>query len=101
MDIFQCSYIIEDIPSPTEIFETTIKTPTLKLEMGNILILVEIMMVISVSTASCERNFSHMNNEKTSLRTKLSNSKLNDILRVNLSGISLKKFDASFPLELC
>ena len=66
MDIFQRRSVIEDIPSPTEIFETIIKTPTLKLEMGNILILVEIMMVISVSTASCERGFSHMNNEKTS-----------------------------------
>ena len=40
-------------------------------EFKALLPILEIMLTISVSTASCERGFSAMNRQKTSLRTRL------------------------------
>ena len=87
-------------PNPYEIYSGILKTPSLTDEMENILVLVEIMMSISVSIASCERGFSQMNNEKTSLRTRMCPDTLDDVLRINVERQSVEEFDplAAFKL---
>lgn len=57
-----------------------------------ILKVVEIMMVISPSTATCERGFSAMNLVKTNLRAKLSQSSLQNLLTIMIDGPLLKDF---------
>ena len=76
-----------------EIYTSILKTPSLKEEIMNILVLLELMMTISVSTASCERGFSHMNNEKTSLRTGMRSDTLDDVMRINVDRTSVAEFD--------
>ena len=44
-----------------------VKNPSKKIPIEGIVILTKVMMTFSASTASCERGFSAMNNEKTSL----------------------------------
>ena len=61
-------------------------------DIEGMIILLKIMMTISSSTAECERGFSCMNDEKTSLRTRLSNETLDDILRINVNGLPLDEF---------
>ena len=58
------------------------------------LVLLEIMMTISSSTAACERGFSCMNNQKTTLRTTLAHSTLDDIMRICIDGPTLREFNA-------
>ena len=57
-------------------------------------LLLKKMKTISASTASCERKFSSMNNEKTYLRTHLTNETLDDILKIKINGTDFKNFDA-------
>ena len=67
--------------------------------MENILVLVEIM--ISVSTASCERGFSQMNDKKTSLRTRMRPDTLDDVLHINVERQSVEEFDPLAAFNLC
>lgn len=68
-------------------------------EIRNILILVKLMATVSPSTAACERGFSAMNREKNSLRTSLSDARLQDILRICINGVSLDEFDSESALD--
>ena len=68
-------------------------------EIRNIIILVKLMATISPSTAACEHGFSAMNREKNSLRTSLSDARLQDILRICINGVSLDEFDSESALE--
>ena len=79
--------------APYDIYSSLLKSQSAREEMPNILVLVEIMMSISVSTASCERGFSQMNNEKSSLRTRMKPEILDDVLRINVERISIEDFD--------
>ena len=63
-------------------------------ELKGMLVLTEIMMTVSASTASCERGFSCMNKQKTNLRTTLSHSSLDDIMRICIDGKKIQDFEA-------
>ena len=55
--------------------------------------LLQIMMTISGSTAACERGFSSMNRQKTSLRTTMTHATLDDIMRLCVDGGAVSAFD--------
>ena len=61
--------------------------------MENILLLVEMMVAVSPSTAQCERGFSAMNRIKTPQRNALASSTLNDLMTICVDGPSLEDFD--------
>ena len=65
-----------------------------------ILELVEIMFVISPSTATCERIFSKMNRIKTSLRSSLSQDALRGLLRIMEHGAPVKEFDPAPGIQV-
>ena len=64
----------------TNLFEvfwcSLLENPT---EQKNILLLLQIMMTISISTATCEKVFSKLNIEKTSLHMRISSSMMSCI----------------------
>ena len=60
---------------------------------GMLLLLLEIMMTYSASTAACERGFSSMNRQKTYLRTSMTEQTLNDVMRICVDGGTLQTFD--------
>ena len=55
-------------------------------ELQNVLILVEMMLTLSPSTAECERQFSCMNRVKTSLRNSLSQDTLQALMKIGCDG---------------
>lgn len=59
----------------------------------NILLLVQIMLTISPSTAQCERSFSAMKMIKTSHRSSLRQEMLSSLMRIHASGISFEEFN--------
>ena len=59
----------------------------------NILVLVDLMLTLSPSTAECERQFSSMNRVKTALRNRLSNDSLQALMKINCDGPSADDFD--------
>ena len=58
----------------------------------HILPLIEIMLSISMSTATVERGFSVMNVVKDETRTLLGNDTLNDLVEIKVNGVSLDDF---------
>ena len=68
-------------------------------EFKALLPILEIMLTISVSTASCERGFSAMNRQKTSLRTRLKAETLDDIMRITVDGPPLISFPEKKHVE--
>ena len=62
-------------------------------DMKGMLLLLEIMMTYSASTSACERRFSSMNRQKTSLRTLMTHQTLDDVMRICVDGGNLQAFD--------
>lgn len=62
-------------------------------EMSHLLKLIEYLLVVSPSTASCERGFSKMNVLKTRYRTGLRQESLQSQLLVMTEGPELEHFD--------
>jgi len=56
------------------------------------LILVDLMMTLSPSTAKCERSFLAMNQLKSNVRTRISQRNLVDLMRVRFSDVSTKEY---------
>ena len=63
-------------------------------------VLLQIMMTFSASTAACERGFSCMSKQKTTLRTTLSHSSLDDIMGICIDGKEISNFDPDFHVKL-
>lgn len=59
----------------------------------NILVLVDLMLTLSPSTAECERQFSSMKRIKTALRNRLSNESLQALMKINCDGPADVDFD--------
>ena len=59
------------------------------LDIGNVLGLVEIMLVLPMHTAELERNFSLSKRIKTDWRNRLAPSTVSDLMTVKLSEINL------------
>lgn len=68
-------------------------------DFSGVNLLLQIMMTFSASTAACERGFSCMNKQKTTLRTTLSHSSLDDIMRICINGEEIGKFDSDFHVK--
>ena len=62
-------------------------------KMKNILPLIEIMMVNSMSTATVERSFSQMNMIKSPGRSLLRNDSLNNCMEVKINGPTLDEYE--------
>lgn len=60
--------------------------------LRHILSIVEIMMVLSASTAVCERSFSAMNRIKTNLKTNMKQETLQDLMVVSTASPGVKEF---------
>ena len=65
----------------------------------NVLMLVELVLILPMSTACCERGFSAMKREKNDWRSSLSSTSLNSILRIVIDGPSVKDFCPNSALE--
>ena len=63
-------------------------------DMKGMLILLELMLTFSASTAACERGFSSMNMSKTKLRTGLNLKTLDSLMRISIDGPKIENFDA-------
>lgn len=57
------------------------------------LILLDLMLTLSPSTAKCERGFSTMNHLKSNLRTTLSQNTLSDLMRMRSSDCTVKDYN--------
>ena len=66
----------------------------------NVLMLVEVILILPMSTACCERGFSAMKRVKSDWRrSSLSNAALSDLLRITIDGSSVEDFCADQALE--
>ena len=66
--------------------------PTLRQLFPNLLILMQISLIIPMTSVDCERGFSTMNRIKSKLRNKLSNYVLDRLMRISLSKFSISAF---------
>lgn len=64
-----------------------------KTDLKDILHLVEILLVLPISAAGCERMVSARNRIKSSLRASLKTPTLEGLIRVSAQGPSLDNFD--------
>jgi len=67
-------------------------------ELSSILALVNMMVTLSHSTASCEHFFSLMNRLKTNLKTNMKQDTLRDLIQIQMS-CNLDEFDAQAALS--
>ena len=72
-----------------------------KLLLQNILHLVDILLVLPISSAQCERGFSAQKRLKSSLRSCLHVSTTEDLIRITTEGPSLELFDPTKCAENC
>ena len=79
--------------SMLDVYRGLVKDPPSHLK--NILVLVELMLTVSPSTAQCERGFSSMNKIKTSQRNSLTQTTLQDLMTICIDGPSLEEFDST------
>ena len=61
-------------------------------DVKDCLVLVDLMMTLSPSTAKCERSFSATNQLKSNVRTRISQERLVDLTRVCSSDVSTKEY---------
>ena len=64
-----------------------------KEEIPNLLQLASIALILPTSTAECERGFSVQNRIKTALRNRLTTSRLNVLMTIDIEGPTLIIFD--------
>ena len=69
-------------------------------DICNILVIVELMIIISPSTAGCERSFHIVNLVKNKLRTRLLNDTMNILLKIAEGGASIEDFDPNPVIDL-
>ena len=67
--------------------------------LKHILVLVELMLSLSPSTAKCERCFSAMNRIKTNLKTRMEQRTLSDLLRIKGMDCEINDFDPNPAIE--
>ena len=66
--------------------------------LQNLLHLAEIMLVIPISSAQCERGFSAQKRIKSDVRSSLHVSTTEDLIRISMEGPELEKFDPAPPV---
>lgn len=65
-----------------------------------VLLVVELLFSIPISNAKVERLFSRMKRVKTDSRASLNESTLNDLVRINMEGPSVREFEPTPAIEL-
>ena len=65
----------------------------------NISILIEIMLVLSLSTAEEERGVSKLNVIKDTLSTNLDDETLDDLMEISINGPTMANFDSSESID--
>lgn len=73
----------------TELWKVMLRKEPFCTDFKNILHLVEIMLVLPISAAQCERGFSAQNRIKSKVRSSLSVTTLDDLVRISTEGPSL------------
>lgn len=68
-------------------------------EMQNILHLVQILLVLPISSANCERAFSAQKRIKSDVRSSLTSSCLSDLILVSTEVPELQQYDPSSAVE--
>ena len=86
--------------SVTDFYHRIFTNQNLKQNFENILILVEIILCIPVSSAICERGFSTMSRIKFDWRSKLDIEMLNILMAVSIEGPSSGDYNCQRALEL-
>lgn len=71
----------------------------MKEQFPNIIHLMEIAWVLPVSSVECERGFSRQNLIKTKLWCRLSIDTLDDLMSIDLVGVSVEDFDTKPALR--
>ena len=61
--------------------------------LSGLMVLLEIMITVSASTAECECGFSCLNRQKRNIWTSLSQLSLDDVLQICVDSCELKQFD--------
>lgn len=77
------------------LWETMLTKEPYREDYKNILELVQLMLVLPISAAQCERGFSAQNRIKSSKRSSLAVSTTEDLMRITLEGPSLEDYDPS------
>ena len=65
----------------------------------NILMLVEIMLVLPLATACCERGFSTLKRIKSDWRSRLGTETLDHLMRISIDGPDLESYNAARALQ--
>ena len=68
-------------------------------DIKGMLLMLELMMTFSGSTAACERGFSSMNWQKTNLRTTMAHETLVNVIRINVDGGACADFNPTEHVE--
>ena len=77
----------------SKLWETTLTKVPYKENFKDVLHLVEILLVLPISAAQCERAVSAQNRIKSSTRASLGVSVLEDLIRISAEGPSVNDFD--------
>lgn len=81
-------------------FKTLFTTPCLVERFSNILVLIEIILCIPVSSAVCERGFSAMARIKSDWRASLTHEMLNYLMAISIHGPAVEQYNCEHALEL-
>lgn len=82
-----------------EVYQLLLEKEPYKTDLANIRHLVEILLVLPISSLDCERAFSAQKRIKTSTRSCLKTSRLSDLILVSSEGPDLATFDPSSAIE--
>ena len=66
----------------------------------NVLMLIEILLVLAMSIACCERGFSCMNRINTQYRSRLDTVALDSLLRIGVEGVASTEFEPQRAIAL-
>jgi len=81
------------------VWATLLSKAPYKEDFKDVLHLVEIMLVIPISSAECERMFSAMKRVKSDERCSLASSTLDNLVRISKHGPNIEAFDPSKAID--
>ena len=81
--------------SDAGLYSTRLTKDPYKMDLKNILLPVQILLVLPISSANCERAFSAQKRIKSDVKSSLSTSRLSDLIRISTEGPELELFDPS------
>ncbi len=89
----------QDLRNMALVWKDLFTDQVLKQRFGNILCLIECVLVLPVSTAVCERGFSTMKRVKSDWRSTLHTEMLRMLMFVSIEGPTLEAYDANDAFE--